>query len=165
MKNYLIILGFILFTFNTLAEAKVQFYQSNPYYRIHQRPVYNPYNSNNLYYRPYRNSARYYDNKKRIQRIDRIRKLNRIKNNFLTWNFNRNNNGNLTGYSTPITKDVYKNLGNDFWDKEFIKTPSVNCNTDIFSTPASGSSYYGQGRIRRGIDGISNKTGVTIIYD
>ena len=158
MKKQLIILGLLIFTSSVFGYelALLQPSRYNYNSRAYYRPTYNPYSYN-----------KNYNNAKRIQRINKLRKINKLKNNLnnLSWNLNRYNRGTLTGYSTPITSDVYKNMGLDFWDKEYIKTPSINYTTDIFTSPFGNNSIYNRGRIRNLNDGLSNRGGVKIIYD
>ena len=127
--------------------------------RIYRRPTYNPY-SNNLYYSPYRYKNTSYNNAKRIQRNNRIRNLNRLRNNLSNWNLNNGfNNGTLTGYSVPINQNVL-NFNMDDYNK---MTP--NCNTNLFSMPTSGGMYYRNGEWFNVNKELSGKTGVRIIYD
>ena len=80
------------------------------------------------------------------------------------WIFNKNNQGSLTGYSTPISSDVYKQFGIDPNNKQNLKSPNVM--TDLFSMPKINSGYNSSNTIRSNSDGgVAGKTGVTIIYD
>ena len=163
MKRSLVILGLFLLCSNAFAVEKIYLQQPSTYNnRIYQRPVYNPYGT--TYYSPYRYRRPYYNNAKRIQQINRWRNINRLKNNILSWNFNRNNNGTLTGYSTPINQNVYQQMGYSNWD-DLNKKLSPNCTTDLFSTPSSSGSYYSNGEYIDRNGGLSSKTGVKIIYD
>ena len=157
MKKILIILGLFLFSFETYAFDRF-YYQSPSANRIYKRSTYNPYS--NTYYSPYRYRKTNYNNAKRIQRINRIRNLNRIKNNILGWNFNKNNfsNGSLTGYSTPINNQ----FSDDFWKNTKYNS---SCNTDLFSAPSKNSMYYTDGTYYDFNRDVSAKTGVKIIYD
>lgn len=163
MRNLLVILSLILFAQNAFAVEKVYINQPSPYSGIYQRSLYNPYGYNNAYYTPYRYRRTNYSDAKRIQRINRLRNLNRIRNNFLTWNFNRNP-GVLSGYSVPINKNVYSQVGLDPWDTNYNKH-APNCTTDLFSTPLNNSNYGTKGYLRNDNGGLSNKAGVRIIYD
>jgi len=158
MKKFLIILGLFLIQ-NVFAIEKIYIQQPSSFNYL--RPTYNPYS--NMYYSPYRYRKTNYNNPKRIQRINRIRNLNRIKNNVLTWNFlNRNNNGALTGYSVPINQNAY----NLITPKTYFQTaPSTNLTTDLFSTPTGTKGYYRNGHWVNDDGGLSNKAGVRIIYD
>ena len=175
MKNCLIILGLFLFvSFLNDASATVfvketyPTYNSNSYNRAIRRPTYNPYSSPYNYRRYNRNDI------KRIERLNKFRQLNRIKNqcyrNFLTWDLNRNrynynsfNNGNLTGYSLPINKNVYSQVGIDIEDTTKQTSP-INT-TNIFSSPTGSETYYSDGRYYINNGGVSGTTGVKIIYD
>ncbi|MBQ8475524.1 hypothetical protein IJ531_00520 [bacterium] len=81
------------------------------------------------------------------------------------WTFNKNQGGGLTGYSTPINQDVYKQLGIDPNDaKQRLKSPTVM--TDLFSAPKTNYGYNSSNVLKSsGGDGVGGKTGVTIIYD
>lgn len=160
MKNILIIICLFLFQ-NVFAIEKIYLQQPTPYNTFYQRPVYNPYS--NMYYNPYRYKRTNYNDIKRMQRIRRIRNLNRIKNNVLSWNFNRNNQGNLTGYSVPINQNIYNQMNFDDLEKYNKLTPS--CNTPLFSSPMGNNSYYRNGQFLNKNGGVSSNTGVRIIYD
>lgn len=125
-----------------------------------------PY-SINRQYNPYCNHCRNrkynYNQAKRLQRVQKIKLLNRIRNNFVS--LNKFNNGSLTGYSLPISPNVYSQMGINPWDKiQYNQKPS-NLTTELFSSPITTETYYRNGQIVRDNGGISNKTGVTIIYD
>lgn len=157
MNKFLILLFLICFTNLTFAFDR-NYYTYSPYQKRIIRPTYNPY-SNYYSYRKYNAN-----NAKKIQRMNKIRQMNRIKNNISTWNFNRNNarnwqnSGTLTGYSLPVTT----NTSFDTLDENF---PSINTNTNLYSTP-SGSEYYSNdGRYFKNFNETSGKTGVRIIYD
>lgn len=81
------------------------------------------------------------------------------------WIFNKNSQGTLTGYSTPITNDIYKQFGIDPKNnKQNLKSPNVM--TDLFSAPKTNYDYDSNNTLRtiRG-GGVGGQTGVTIIYD
>ena len=158
MKKILIILGLFLFATEVFAFDRFYYQAPSSQNRLYKRPTYNPYS--NTYYSPYRYRNTNYNNAKRIQRINRIRNLNRIKNNVLGWNFNRNNfnHGSLTGYSTPIKNQ----FSEDFWENTKHNT---NCNTDLFSSPSKNSMYYTDGTYYDFNRDVSSKAGVRIIYD
>jgi len=81
------------------------------------------------------------------------------------WDFLRNKKGALTGYSTPINQDVFKQLNIDNDDKkQNLKSPNVM--TDLFSMPQTNYNFSSSNskKIKTG-DGIGSKCGVTIIYD
>lgn len=162
MKKVLIILGLFLFSLETYAFDRFYYQAPSTQNKLYVRPTYNPYS--NTYYSPYRYRKTNYNNAKRIQRINRIRNLNRIKNNVLGWNFNRNNfnHGALTGYSTPINQNTYNQLSDDFWKST---KHNSNCNTDLFSTPSSTGVYYSDGTYFERKRGTSGNAGVRIIYD
>ena len=163
MKNAFLIIGiFLTSSLTSYAVQKVYLQDPNSWgTNILKRTIFNPYSyqyrSPYTYYKVNKNDA------KRIQRLNRIRHLNRIKNN-LTWNFNKNNKGSLTGYSTPINEDVYKQMGIYPYNSK-QKSNSINCNTDLFSSPSGNEMYYDNGRFYKNLGGVSGKTGVTIIYD
>ena len=161
MKNLLIILGLILFSQNVFAVEKIYLQEQTPYNAI--RPY--SYNSRiNPYYSPYRYRKTNYNDAKRLQRIQRIRHLNRIRNNFISL-FNTNNQGSLTGYSTPINSNVFTQMNLDPWETKYSHK-SPNCTTELFSSPTTTNTYYRSSGVKIQDDGrISNKTGVTIIYD
>lgn len=81
------------------------------------------------------------------------------------WDIVRNMKGSLTGYSTPINSDVYKQLGIDPNDKkQRLKSPNVM--TDLFSAPQTNYDYSNSNGIKQIYGGgVGAKTGVTIIYD
>ena len=166
MKNYFIILGLIFVAAQAFAVEKIYLQEQTPYYtnQLIRRPTYNPYS--NPYYSPYRYRNTNYNNIKRMQRINRIRKLNRIKNNFLSWDNSKNpfKGGSLTGYSPSINEDIYKKMGiAPMGSKQNSK--SINCDTDLFSVPSGDEMYYNNGQMRRDLGSNSGKAGVTIIYD
>ena len=159
MRKVLIILGLFLFIGEVFAFDRFYYQAPSTQNKLYKRPTYNPYS--NTYYSPYRYRNTNYNDAKRIQRINRIRNLNRIKNNVLGWNLNRNNQGALTGYSVPINQNSYNQFKKEFWD---IKHSS-DCNTDLFSTPSSNGMYYTDGRYYKYDRDTSGKAGVRIIYD
>ena len=81
------------------------------------------------------------------------------------WSFNKNKNGALTGYSTPINSDIFKQLNIDPNDKkQYLKSPNVM--TDLFSTPNINYGNDSNNTSKQtGSGGVGNKCGVTIIYD
>ena len=96
MKNNFLILGIILLS-TTASFAIQKVYLNNPNswgLNIPKRTIYNPYSYQ--YRNPYTYQKIHKNDAKRIQRLNRIRHLNRIKNN-LTWNLRKNYNGSLTG--------------------------------------------------------------------
>jgi len=166
MKKMIILLLMLMLSNSVFALDRGYFgYANSPYQRAKMRPVYNPYSNsykNPYYYRKYNAN-----NAKRIQRMNKIRQLNRIKNNFLSWNFNRNNNQNngvLTGYSVPVQSNVYNQINSDIFDFD-KKFSSPNSNTNLFATPSGSEYYFNDGRYFRNFNETQGKTGVTIIYD
>lgn len=175
MKRHLIISG-LLFIFSI---SQVMAYTTyTRYYPTYGRTtlpnglIYRPtYNAYGQYYNPYQYRRYNSNNLQRLQRLQKMRLMNRIRrniyNNFLTWNNNKNKNGTLSGYSVPISEDIYKELGispnNQKGQK--IKQNSPSCNTDLFSAPTGDEMYYNDGRFYKNLGGASGKTGVTIIYD
>lgn len=116
-------------------------------YNSHYCDLYNVYNMNT-------------SNRRQLRRIKKIQR--KLKNN-VSW-FN-NNNGTMTGYSVPVSKNILNNFPN----KKIQPLPSSpTCNTELWG---SGSSDSQQGNY--GIFPFKNtnetktgsKTGVTIIYD
>lgn len=80
------------------------------------------------------------------------------------WDIIRNKKGGLTGYSTPISSDIYKQLGIDPNDiKQNLKSPNVR--TDLFSVPQTNFDNTLRGLKQNGGGGVGAQTGVTIIYD
>ena len=81
------------------------------------------------------------------------------------WSFGKNSQGSLTGYSTPVSQDVFQQLGIDPNDKkQRLKSPNVM--TDLFSAPNTNFNYNSSNTIKEtGGGGVGAKTGVTIIYD
>jgi len=175
MKNIFIISGlFLVLTSSAYAVQKVYLQQPSYYNsygvmprRIIQRPVYNPYGA---YYSPYQYRRANYNNARRIQRLNRIRQMDRMRRNYyrnhLTWFNNKNNPGSLTGYSVPITDDIYGQMGISPYNKNSKQNVnSPNCNQDLFSNPKGNEMYYRNGEYIKDIGGATGKTGVTIIYD
>ena len=175
MKIYLTILSVLLFFTNQAYAVKKSYitYPTNTFNRAIYRPVYNPWGirnntRNNRYY-----NRRYYpsyNDIRRIQRLNRIRRWNNTirngyYNNCLSW-FNRNNRGTLTGYSLPINKNAYTNTGIIPYNQDpKQKYSSPNCKTDLFSAPTGNEMYYTNGELIKDIRNSSGKAGVTIIYD
>ena len=73
--------------------------------------------------------------------------------------------GFLTGYSTPISQDVFQQLNIDPNDtKQRLKSPNVM--TDLFSAPQTNYGLDSNNTLKQtGAGGVGAKTGVTIIYD
>ncbi|MBR2069366.1 MAG: hypothetical protein IJ877_06355 [Candidatus Gastranaerophilales bacterium] len=79
------------------------------------------------------------------------------------WSFNKNSQGGLTGYSTPINNDIFKQMKFDD-DKKNLKSPNVM--TDLFSSPQKNYGYNSSNTLKElGEKGVGSKCGVTIIYD
>lgn len=167
MKNYFIILSLFLFA---SANAYTVHYTGgiptsttyNPTYPTGYN-TYHPYSSYR-YFTPIR--TRNYYNRETIRKIN---KINRIRNNirrnvynFLTWD--NSSKGNLTGYSIPISSDVYKNL--DFNSNDNIQKPiSKNDMIEIFKMPSNNGMYYRNGELITDDSEIQGSAGVRIIYD
>ena len=85
--------------------------------------------------------------------------------NAFAWDIIRNRKGALTGYSTPISQDVFKQLNIDPYDKkQRLKSPNVM--TDLFSAPKTNYGYKSNNTFKQtSSDGVGAKCGVTIIYD
>jgi len=170
MRNLLIILSLLLFaTANAYEKVYLQKtynpYAYNSYNRMPRYNYYRPYNRTYQYYNPYNYQRVNSNNANKIRRLRTIRRLNRQFNPYLTWNKN-NKNGNLTGYSVPVSKDIYDQMGISPYDpKTKQKTTSPTCKTDLFSSPSGDEMYYSNGERRVNLGGTSGKTGVTIIYD
>jgi len=83
----------------------------------------------------------------------------------LAWDLIRNKKGTMTGYSTPISQDVFKDLDiNPNDKKQRLKSPNVM--TDLFSAPQTNYDYSTKNTVRETKGGgVGAKTGVTIIYD
>lgn len=159
MKNNFLILGIILLS-TTASFAIQKVYLNNPNswgLNIPKRTIYNPYSYQ--YRNPYTYQKIHRNDAKRIQRLNRIRHLNRIKNN-LTWNLRKNYNGSLTGYSTPINQDVFRQI-----NIKPYNSYSNNLNTNLYSMPNGNDIYYRDGRYYKNLGEIGGKTGATIIYD
>ena len=75
--------------------------------------------------------------------------------------------GSMTGYSTPISNDVFKQLGiQNSAPKTKYKLNSPTCSTDLFSSPSHNNSYGNSNGLNSNLGGgVGTKTGVTIIYD
>ena len=159
MKKLFFTLSLILIYSNSVfAVEKIYLQRPTTYSNPIIRPTYNPYSSPYSYRKYNRN------NPKRLQRLNKIRNLNRLKNNLYNWSSNPYSNGVMTGYSLPINNDIYKQMGiSPMFTKQ--NTTSPTCNTNLFSSPIGNESYYNDGRFIRDLGGISSKTGVTIIYD
>jgi len=168
----------------TFAYEKVYITEPGPYSGINRtRPLgfsnyhpYSYYNNNRgrrVYYDPYRypNYATTSDIK-RVKRIRTLRRLQRLKNNYLSWspfqrfNANNPNGGTLTGYSVPVTNDVYKQMGITPYDPKNNQTyKTTNQGQELYSMPSGDETYYRNGKSLRDLGGVSGRTGVTIIYD
>lgn len=162
MRKVLIILGLFLFIGEVFAFDRFYYQAPSTQNKLYKRPTYNPYL--NTYYSPYRYKKTNYNNVQRIQRNNRIRNLNRLKNSILGWNFNKNNynNGSLTGYSVPINQNSLNQFNYDLWKNT---KHNSSCNTDLFSSPTSNGIYYNDGTYFMQNRDVSSKTGVRIIYD
>lgn len=168
MKKYFIILGLILTLAQAFAVEKIYLqeqtpYSTNPFIR---KQIYIPYNPYYTHYNPYHQRNYNYSNIKRMHRINKIRQLNRIRNNYLTWNNKKNpfKGGYMTGFSPSINEDIYEKMGITPMDSK-KNSKSVNCNTDLFSSPSGNEMYYNNGEMKRDLGSTSSKSGVTIIYD
>lgn len=173
MKNAIVIIGLtLLFSSLSFAYEKTYInYPSNSFYNS-----YNPYYRYNnvardMYYSPYRYSRYYANDSKKIKRLRNIMRLQRLRNNFLTWDtvqrFNPRNNGSLTGYSVPVTNDIYDQMGVTPYDPKNSKqnTKSTTKYQELYSMPQGDETYYRNGQAVRDLGGISGRTGVTVIYD
>ncbi len=173
MKKIVIVMS-LLFFLDTFAFAyeKVYLQQPSSYgiapRRTIYRPTYNPYSR--TYYSPYQYQRINSNNIKRLQRLHRLRQMDRLRRNYygkyLSW-FNRGNNtGALTGYSVPVNQDVYRQMGISPYNSNIKQSPkSINCNQELFSNPMGDEMYYRNGEYHKDIGGATGKTGVTIIYD
>ena len=172
MKNIVIIMSLLLFS-NSFAFAYEKIYLQQPSSygiaprRTIYRPTYNPYGT---YYSPYQYQKVNSNNIRRLQRLHRIRQMNRLKRNYygnyLSWLNRGNGKGTLTGWSTPINEDVYRQMGISPYNSNIKQKPSsINCNQQLFSNPLGNEMYYRNGEYRKDIGGATGKTGVTIIYD
>ncbi|MBQ8634916.1 hypothetical protein IJ425_02030 [bacterium] len=138
----------------------------NAFQKAIMRPSYNPYSSTYKY--PYQNPYQYRNynknNAKRIQRLNKIKRLNRIKNNFLTLTKNNYNSGTLTGYSIPITSDAYSQtyIQNPYFNQKYY-TPKYN--TNLYTLPSGNNTFYDDGRYIIRNNTTQSSTGVKIIYD
>ena len=151
----LLILSLILTLNNCVFALDRNFfgYTNSPYQRAIMRPAYNPYS--NSYKNPYLYKKNNLNNTKRIQRLNKIRQMNKLKNNLSNWNIF--NNGSLTGYSVPITTNSYSQI----LDSQDL--PSLNSN--LYSSPSGFETYYSDGSYFKNFNDISGTTGVKIIYD
>ena len=88
-----------------------------------------------------------------------------LSSSVFAWDIIRNKKGSMTGYSTPIGEDIFKQLGIDPNDqKQRLKSPNVM--TDLFSAPQANFDYTKSNGLRQtGAGSVGAKTGVTIIYD
>lgn len=179
MKNYLILTGLFL-VFSCAFAQKISFVEYPYLYgycpcnqnsftnRVIYRPTYNPYS--NYYQNPYYNMYNYarmnINTYQQVQKQKRMRRLERKRLNRLSF-LRNNNNGTLTGYSVPVSKDdVYKQMGISPYDpKTKQKYNSINCSQELFSAPSGDEMLYSNGRAYKNLGGVSGKTGVTIIYD
>ena len=180
MKNKFLIMA-ILLTFSIQCYA-MTVYQGNPF----TGPVYNGYNGINSSYNNYRptynvlnnrynnynrynpyNNYRYTNpwgyntlNSNQIKTLNKIRQRNRIKNNIFSFLNNKlNNNGYLTGYSTPITSSAL-----DLTPQNDVYSPTNQMK--LFQSPQNGQEFYfNDGRFYKDLHDIDSKTGVTIIKD
>ncbi len=189
MKKQLFILG-LGFLFVSDILCAFAYYNFTPYYP-HQGtlnhyhypnyPRYNVYNSYNPYtayrhynYNPYYNIrtinpyyGQYYNNMNyatvsRLKQRQRMRKLKRKLKNQISW-FNKNN-GALTGYSMPVSKDTLNNYPQQIRPI----TSSPTCNTDLWENGnGSGGKHTGLNSMGSFKDDRQTgaRTGVTIIYD
>lgn len=173
MKNIFIITGlFLILGSGAHAVQKVYLQQPSttsimPRQSIY-RPVYNPYGS--AYYSPYQYQRANINNIRRIQRLQRLRQMELLRRNrlgnYLSWFNNKNTPGTLTGYSVPVTDDVYTQMGiSPYNSKTKQRVNSPTCNQDLFSVPMGDEMYYRNGEFHKDIGGATGKTGVTIIYD
>ena len=146
MKNYLTLLIIAFLSQNAFCYEKVYLQEQNPNKIIYQK-VYNS-NINRYYYK--KNQLKKYRNLKRIKR--NIYNLYR-----LSFDFNKNNSGSLTGYSMPISSDDYNKI---------FKDNSSNLNTELFSSPTKNYDINSTNGNKNQYDATTgSKTGVTIIYD
>lgn len=176
MKKAIVIIGLLLFSSLSFAYEKTYLtLPSNNYYRPYSYNNYNPYSRYNvakdMYYSPYRYLRYNANDPKRIKRLRNIMRLQRLRNNFLSWDtiqrFNPKNNGSLTGYSVPVTNDIYDQMGITPYDPKKSKqnTRSTTKYQELYSMPQGDETYYRNGQAIRDLGGVSGKTGVTVIYD
>lgn len=97
-------------------------------------------------------------------------RLQRLRNNYLTWDgfqrFNPHSKGFLTGYSVPVNSDIYKQMGiTPYNPKQNQNTKSSANSQELYSMPQGNESYHTNGTRLRDLGGVSGKTGVTVIYD
>ena len=100
-----------------------------------------------------------------MKKIIIILNLILLSSQVFAWDILRNKNGALTGYSTPINQDVFRQLNIDPNDKkQRLKSPNVM--TDLFSSPKTYQDIDSNNTLKeRNGGGVATKTGVTIIYD
>lgn len=185
MKNKFIISGFMLLLMGSLTFAYEKVYLQLPNTNSLNRSFYNygynryspyhPYSSYNNsflrrnYYGPYRYAGYSTTDAKRLKRLKTIRRLQRLRSNYLTWDIRNvknsilNGNGTMTGYSVPVSQDIYNQMG--------INPPNSNPNTktsapmELYSMPSQDGSRYSRGKRDNDTGGVAGRTGVTIIYD
>lgn len=175
MKNYLIVIT-LLFCFQANVFAHDIRYVENASYPtcncieyyypncVINRTLYNPYQ---MPYQIQRNVNYTSDSNTKAKRLKKIRRLQRLRDsyNHLTWK-NKNDAGTLTGYTLPVTKDVFKQMG--ITPNNFNNNSQNNSHMyfqELFSTPSTGGKYYKNGKIYTDDGGISGSAGVKIIYD
>ncbi len=169
MKNNLILtLSALLIT--GIASGYDRIYIQNP-------SVYNPYGYccpnryiiNNPSYYPYwvQRTVNFVNAPTtKPRRYQRVRRLERLQKNYNQLSWLGRNNGGLTGYSVPVTKDIYKQMGiTPFDPNSKVRTNSPACNQDLFSAPSGDEMIYNNGERYTDLKGASGKAGVTIIYD
>ena len=171
MKKYLNIFTVLLMLTECVLGYDKIYIQRNPY------PIYNSYNYcypncyiNRPFYNPYwvqKNVNYVRDSSSKAKRLQRTRRIEKLRNytNQLSW-LNNSNQGSLTGYSVPVTKDIYKQMGiTPYNPSNKVRINSPTCNQELFSAPSGNEMYYNNGRRYGDLRGTSTKTGVTIIYD
>ena len=170
-KNYFNILT-IFVLFQSLTYAYDRYYiQQSPYPNYNSYGYCHPYCIlNRTPYNPYwvQKRVNYSSNTntkaKRLKRVRRLQKLREYSNR-LSW-FKPSGQGSLTGYSVPVTKDIYNQMGiSPYNPKNKTRVNSPTCNQELFSTPQGNEMYYKDGQRYTDLKGSSGKTGVTIIYD
>ena len=192
MKNVIYILGLSILLSNFSAfglNFPNYFSPNNYYYNNAYSRYYNPYS--NSYYNSYYNSYNNIYNKnnsslKNYWRYKKQRFINRLRydlyNNFLTFNVANKNlaykakaknddiydvkdKGKLRGYSVPVDKQIYCDVGFDCDDKKQNQARPTNY-TNLFSAPTQTDTYYrSNGQLIRRNNGVGMGTGVRIIYD
>ena len=157
MKKIFIIFALFLFSTHVFAAEKVYITRPSTNKTI-STPTYNHY----TYKSPYHYRKYNQNNAKRIQRLNKLRNLNRLKNNISNWGDNAHNNGTLTGYSLPINQSIFNQTGaNSFFNSQYAN-PTYN---NQFYDPIGNKSYYKHERFftqNKDLDGTCN---VKIIYD